>query len=95
MLKGRDMAEPVKKALEVGDVVTLNSGGSPMTVTRLVPDTTLPPTGHSGQHVGCSWEGKDGVIHVADFPAAALKVTAEVNPAKPVTPATPPAVSPK
>jgi uncharacterized protein YodC (DUF2158 family) len=78
------MAEPVKKDLAVGDVVTLNSGGSPMTVTRLIAAAATPTGSPPGQHVSCSWEGKDGVIHVADFPAAALKVTTEAHPDKTV-----------
>lgn len=71
-----------RKALEVGDVVALNSGGSPMTVTGIVPKL-----GAALEYIACSWEGKDGLIHNADFPEAALKVTTELNPAsKPAVP---------
>jgi uncharacterized protein YodC (DUF2158 family) len=78
-------AKVEKKALAVGDVVTLNSGGSSMTVIRLMPKGATPDgVSVEGAHVTCTWEGKDGVIHAADFPAEALKSDAKAE-AKPET----------
>jgi uncharacterized protein YodC (DUF2158 family) len=66
----------------IGDVVTLNSGGSPMTVTAVLPMAK----DYSVGQVSTAWEAKDGTIKKEDFPALALKVTTKApDPNKPTT----------
>lgn len=55
-----------KRSYKEGDVVELNSGGPPMTVTRLL----------GGERLECTWLGDDGESQRGTFAAVTVKPTA-------------------
>ena len=64
----------------VGDVVTLISGGPPMTVEKLengpTPPSGLPPGVSPLLHVHCIWFNSTGGLARAAFPSGVLEESA-------------------
>ncbi|MGF6901690.1 YodC family protein [Paraburkholderia sp. GAS348] len=68
MRLGKKPARPTKPAYCAGDVLTLKSGGRPMTATWTGPVLFAP-----GNGLICQWFGNDGELQQEMFPEETLE----------------------